>query len=207
RQQMRAWAGEPGSDQPARLAELEVQPSEAAQVMEANAATARRDYDRAAAIDEQLRARDAAAPASALPPTQSRLQEIAPGAIAAIPTPLLPDHRRQVEDAMQQARRIDEIAQQQAELSRQTSLRQAQQAETLSRQQAEIAGAIDQVRQDQSVMDADTSLAPDNTREQALAALQAARQRLAAMPQDLTEVQQNARQRHAAAEAVKQAQA
>lgn len=54
-------------------------------------------------------------------------------------------------------------------------------------------------------MNEDSPFAPDNTRERALAAIQAARQRLAAMPQDLTEVQQNARQRHAATEAFRQA--
>jgi len=206
RQRMRVWAGDVGSDQPVRLVDADPDAADAAHVMEANAAMARRDYDRAATIDQQMRARDGAvAPAGDMPATSCRLQDVSANAMAGVPTPLLPDHRRHVDDAMQQARRLDEIAQQQAELSRQTALRQAEHAEALSRRQAELAGAIDQVHQDQSLMNEDSPFAPDNTRERALAAIQAARQRLAAMPQDLTEVQQNARQRHAATEAFRQA--
>lgn len=172
--------------------------------LEANAAAARRDYTQAASDDKALAQaiRNAArgAPTTGVSPSVKRLEP-------AGPRRPLEEWRSDVVRSMDAAARIEKIAAEQEKVRADTQASRGR-ADDLARRQTEIASAIAQVdrqeRQAENDLMVEDHPATDQAsagRDGAMAAIQAAGDRLAAMPQQLARAQEAfaAQQRAAAA--------
>ncbi|HEY8668261.1 MAG TPA: DUF4175 family protein, partial [Tepidisphaeraceae bacterium] len=217
RKKMTRWAGElqlattqPADDEPSD--EL---------AMTANAEAASKKYDKAHALDQQLAAARAAgrtrSSRATSQPDADQMQagpgSKTPGALgtggkqqpddSAVArngdNPWKPkprDRQRQVDQAMTAARAIDQIAEKQQKLNAETAAAKEEQAPGLGQRQGEVAEEIAKVQQEEE--NAQNPDAPAeqrenrNTRDRAMAAIQAAQERLAAMPQQLIAAQQSA---------------
>jgi hypothetical protein len=173
RRRMFAWAGlqnvdvrsQPIDDSPPADASPETL------AMQANAAAASRDYAAAARLDQQL----AAAPANH-----------APGAVTegAAPPPAWRIGR--AARAMAAAEQIDKLAAEQQSLAEETKRSAPRDAGSLAARQETLAGAITDAR-DAARPELRGSADP-TWREEATAAIQAAQEQLAAMPQALAQL-------------------
>ncbi|HEV7301433.1 MAG TPA: hypothetical protein VGN72_18870 [Tepidisphaeraceae bacterium] len=167
RRRMFAWAGLEQVDVSVQPEQESIEASPETLAIEANAAAATRDYATAAHIDRAL--------------ARSTTQSAAPEANGGDEMPL-PRAAR----TMAAAERIDHLAAQQQALAEETRLAPPNGAGELATKQETLTDAIGEVHAD-TRLDLRNADDPD-WREEAIAAIQAAQEQLAAMPQALSQV-------------------
>jgi hypothetical protein len=194
RELMRRWAGEETTAEAATT-----QPTAEDLAMAASAAAARHQYDQAQQLD-QARQKATTLPATALPATNEK-QDAAAQAQEA------------VKQAMKKAEALDQLQAEQEKLRQETEAAHANQAAALASKQNEVEKKIEDARKAQNEANAEPANAdspqpqwkdqedPDY-RDQEAAALSKAQEQLAAMPGQLSNVEQQFGEKQRSAEKV-----
>ena len=199
--EMAQWTGEPGALAAAATRATTLAAGGAERVreaedlaMQASAAAAGRDYQRADALDEALRRRLETKPRrEGAPPASSDQADTQ----RAAPAERVERHHEMVQREMATARNLDTLDQEQREVSQQTVGAPA--ADELAGRQKEVAERIAQVERQRQ-----PDVTPDedwpNARDRATAEVLGAEERLAALPQALAAAQAAAAARRDAAQ-------
>ena len=170
RLQMTAWASDAGEQPVASAGDLALQ---------ASAAAAAKDYDRAQRLDQALAHRLADAPA-------------VPGVARRKPDDGLEDGRQQVARSMGDARTLDGLGQTQDAVAQQTRAADDGQIARLADQERSVTAAI------AAMVTQRSGSTEDNSRDRAAAAFVAVQMELAALPQRLADAQAAGAALHAA---------
>lgn len=207
---LRRWAGE------APLAESSTRPALASRrpgqqhaedlALRASAEAASRNYDEAEALDEQMarELREAGGASSSSSSGAAGGADVWSSVSAAawgpvgppVPFARIEQQQQQVRRAMDKARTLDDVGEKQDTVAQQTQAAQPEQAPNLAGKQRDVAEAIGRVNDDgpaaapPGVGAGDVAAVDPNFRGRAAAAVLAAQETLAAMPQQLAAVQE-----------------